>query len=51
MNYDREKLSGLFVSGRTKPPLQGTKVPLYQSSADGPRTGAAQSNGAEKLVR
>lgn len=50
MNYDSQKLSGLFVLGRTKPALLGTKVSLYQSSADSPRTGATQSNGAEKLV-
>lgn len=39
----------LFVWGSSKPPLQGTKMPLYQASADRAGTGAAQSNGAEKL--
>lgn len=49
--WQREALRPLFVRESSEQPLQGIKMPIYQSSADGPRTGAAQSNGAEKLVR
>lgn len=50
--YDRERnFRAAFVSGSSKPPPPWTKMPLYQSSTDIPGTGAAQGNGAEKLVR
>lgn len=50
INYDRERNSQAPVRRSSKLPLQWTKMPLYQASTDSLATGAAQSNGAEKLV-